>query len=48
MVESENGTTVASHTEYIRTRIQCVGCGMSVPTGTKGGRRLCGGCRSAR
>lgn len=48
MVESENGTTVASHTEYVRTRIQCIGCGMSVPTSKGEGQRLCGGCRSAR
>ena len=48
MVEHENGTTVASHTEYVRTRVQCVGCGMSVPARTGEGRDLCGGCRRAR
>ncbi|SEA35680.1 hypothetical protein SAMN04488065_2800 [Haloplanus vescus] len=45
MVEHENGTRVASHTEYARTRVQCVGCGMSVPVDeTRGGRRLCSRC----
>jgi hypothetical protein len=39
-------STVATHTEYVRTRIQCVGCGMSVPT-EKSGRRLCDRCRRA-
>jgi Zn finger protein HypA/HybF involved in hydrogenase expression len=46
MVEHENGTAVASHTEYIRTQVQCVGCGMSVSATAMRGR-LCGGCRSA-
>lgn len=44
MVERSEGSAVASHTEYIRTRIQCVSCGMSVPA-RKSGRRLCGRCR---
>ncbi|WP_157573600.1 hypothetical protein [Haloplanus natans] len=45
MVERDDGSTVASHTEYVRTRVQCVGCGMSVPTRKGSGRRLCGRCR---
>jgi hypothetical protein len=45
MIERIDGTPVASHTEYVRTRTQCVRCGMRVRTAEGG--RLCGGCRSA-
>jgi hypothetical protein len=48
MVEHDGGSAVASHTEYVRTRVQCVRCGMRVPARTEAGRRLCGGCRGAR
>ncbi|WP_187347729.1 hypothetical protein [Haloplanus rubicundus] len=48
MEAHEDGSAVASHTEYVRTRVQCVRCGMRVPARKGTGRRLCGGCRGAR
>jgi hypothetical protein len=47
MVERDDESTVASHTEYVRTRIKCVSCGMSVPAGTGSGRRVCSRCQQA-
>ncbi|WP_181861763.1 hypothetical protein [Haloplanus salinus] len=48
MVEHDDGSAVASHTEYVRTRVQCVRCGMRVSGRAEDGRRLCGGCRGGR
>lgn len=48
MVEKRERSGVASHTEYIRGRFQCVRCGMSVPVDSeRAGRRVCGRCASA-
>jgi hypothetical protein len=40
-------THVASHTEYARSRFQCLGCGEIVPhDGDRAAGELCSRCRS--
>ncbi|MEF8819176.1 MAG: hypothetical protein V5A31_07625 [Haloferacaceae archaeon] len=41
-------TSIVSHTEYVRGRFQCAGCGASVPAEKRAGGRLCVVCRTAR
>jgi hypothetical protein len=41
-------SSVVSHTEYVRGRFQCAGCGASVPAEKRAGGRLCVTCRTAR
>jgi hypothetical protein len=39
---------IVSHTEYVRGRFQCAGCGASVPAEQRAEGRLCVTCRTAR
>ncbi|WP_251341597.1 hypothetical protein [Haloplanus halophilus] len=45
MSRKRNTARIASHTEYARTRIQCVGCGQVAPAEGEGAaRKLCVRC----
>jgi hypothetical protein len=37
-----------SHTEYVRSRFRCAGCGATVPAAKRAGGRLCVACRAAQ
>ncbi|WP_251329367.1 hypothetical protein [Haloplanus pelagicus] len=46
MSQNRNTSRIASHTEYARTRIQCVGCGQVAPADADAAaRKLCVRCR---
>ena len=45
MSRNSGTSRIASHTEYARTRIRCVGCGQVAPADGDGiGRKLCVRC----
>jgi hypothetical protein len=37
-----------SHTEYVRSRFRCAGCGATLPAAKRAGGRLCVACRAAQ
>ncbi|MFC7254011.1 hypothetical protein ACFR97_08965 [Haloplanus litoreus] len=46
MSSKQDTTRVASHTEYARTRIQCLDCGQVAPVDGEGtAKQLCVRCR---
>jgi formylmethanofuran dehydrogenase subunit E len=49
MVEKRGRATIESHTQYVRSRVQCPGCGERIPAeGTEAEEPLCLRCRTAR
>lgn len=46
--DDQTPTSVVSHTEYVRGRFNCAGCGASVPAAKRADGQLCVTCWVAR